>query len=192
MVRRVSGGRERYFAAGLDLLGERGPEALTLAAVCGRVGTTKGSFYHHFASLDSWYRAMLDHWASWQTAEPVITPDALDARARLTWLRQMAVFANHETEVAIRAWASWYEPAALAHRRVERHRRELLTRTFVELGIDRARAATLARVGTTLMAGVQSDVDKVDRSVLDEVLSEYQRWIEASLSHGPDDLARGD
>lgn len=171
--------RERYFDAALAILGEQGPEGLSLSVLCERLGVTKGSFYHHFPSMAALHEGMLDHWAAGVPDEPVELPSG--ASNRLTALRQMAVMANHETEVAIRAWAAWYEPAADAVRRVQHGRRELLTQTFVDLGIDEPHAVTLARVGTTLMAGVQSDVDKVDRALLDEVLSEYQRWIEASL-----------
>lgn len=171
--------REQYFDAALAILGEHGPEALSLSVLCERVGVTKGSFYHHFHSMAALHRGMLDHWVDRIRHTPLdLGPP--DAR-RLTTLRQLAVEANHETEVAIRAWAAWYEPAAEAVRWVLHERRALLAATFQELGIEEAHAVTLARVGTTLMTGVQSDIDKIDRALLDEVLSEYQRWIEASI-----------
>src|SRR5215203_5055090 len=122
--------RESYFEAGLALLGEKGPEALTLAALCERVGVTKGSFYHHFGSMAELHRGMLEHWAAGRTVAASPDIDAGDASTRLTALRQMAVTANHETEVAIRSWATWYEPAADAHRQVERRRRRVLAHTF--------------------------------------------------------------
>jgi AcrR family transcriptional regulator len=178
--------KETYFDAALELLTDGGPGALTLAALCERVGATKGSFYHHFESLGQLQAATLAYWSTGARhraeAEASIDPHRLaDPHQRLSCLRQMAVATNHETEVAMRAWAAWYEPAAAAIREIEQRRRDVLVETFVDLGVDEAHAITLARVGTTLMAGVQNDVDKVDRSLLDEVLTEYQRWIEASL-----------
>jgi AcrR family transcriptional regulator len=172
--------REQYFLAALAILGEQGPEALSLSVLCERVGVTKGSFYHHFTSMAELHHGMLEHWVDGVRHTPA-APLPADARGRLTALRRLAVEANHETEVAIRAWAAWFEPAADAVRRVQRRRRDLLAATFEELGIDEAHAQTLAKVGMTLMVGVQSDIDKVDRALLDEVLTEYQRWIEASL-----------
>ncbi len=182
MVRPVSRTTVRdWYGAGLELLAEKGAEALSLAALCERVGVTKGSFYHHFDTMAAFHEGMLDHWAGGPTDGPSIDLGGLDAHARLSLLRQMAVESAHETEVAVRAWASWYELAARALRRVERRRHRVLATNFEQLGLDEAHAATLARVGVYLMAGVQSDIDKVDRALLDEVLTEYQRWIEASL-----------
>ena len=172
--------RDDYFAASLAILGEHGPEALSLSALCDRVGVTKGSFYHHFESMAALHEGMLEHWVAAVRNTPTrATPS--DAHSRLTALRQLAVAANHVTEVAIRAWAAWYEPAADAVRRVQHRRRELLAATLQDMGIEEDHAVTLARVGITLIVGVQSDIDKIDRALLDEVLSEYQHWIEASL-----------
>lgn len=172
-----------FMTAGLRLLADHGPEALSLATLCDRVGVTKGSFYHHFDTMAGFHEAMLDLWCSPPTPPDLPLCDGTDASAQLTALRELAVGADHAIEVAIRGWATWYEPAARAVRLVERRRHELLTATFRRLGIDAARADTLARVGTYLLVGVQSDLGDVDRDLLDEVLTEYQHWIE---SHLPD------
>src|SRR6478735_12204944 len=120
--------RQQYFDAALAILGEQGPEALSLSVLCERVGVTKGSFYHHFPSMAALHEGMLAHWLA---AFADSTMDELpgDAHGRLSALRELAVAANHETEVAIRAWAAWYEPAADAVRRVQYGRQTLLATT---------------------------------------------------------------
>ena len=171
-----------YFDAALDLLGESGAESLTLAALCERVGVTKGSFYHHFESMPSFHERVLAYFANDGLDAAVRQAMAVtDARQRLAVLRHLGVAAAHETEVAVRAWATWYEPAAHAHRRIEQRRRSVLVTTFLELGISPSQATLLAHIGTALMMGMQSDGSRVDRAALDEVLTEYQRWIEASI-----------
>jgi hypothetical protein len=108
-----------------------------------------------------------------------------DPRRRLAVLRQLGVDMPHELEHAIRAWGASYPPAAVAQQRVDDARRELLVSTFTELGIESRRARVLARIGPAIVAGVQDLQRTVDRAALDEVLTEYQRWIEASVPAAP-------
>lgn len=171
-----------YLAAGFELLVEHGAGALTLSNVCDRLHITKGSFYHHFPSLPAFHAALLDTYSIdlLGRATELARAEA-DPRARLAVLRQLGVEMSHELEHQIRAWGASYGPAAAAQDRVDRARHELLVETFRELGIDERRARTLARIGTSIVAGVQDLERKVDREALDEVLTEYQRWIEASI-----------
>lgn len=171
-----------WFDAALSLLAEGGAEQLTLAALCDRVGATKGSFYHHFENLPAFHEQALAYLSDDLLARAVAEAGAvIDPRERLGVLRRMGVESPHEAEVALRAWGTWYEPAAAAHRRLEEGRRAALVATFSELGIPAARSSLLARIGTALMMGVQHQDAVVDRAALDEVFAEYQRWIEASI-----------
>jgi AcrR family transcriptional regulator len=171
-----------WFDAALGLLAEGGAEQLTLAALCERVGATKGSFYHHFENLPAFHERALAYWSNDLLERAVATANAEpDPRRRLGVLRRIGVSSHHEAEIAIRAWGTWYAPAAAAHRRLEEGRRAALVATFAELGIDAPQAARLARIGTALMMGLQHQDDPVDRAVLDDVFAEYQRWIEASI-----------
>ena len=43
--------RDAYFAAAYELLVTHGCGGVTIAALCDRLGVTKGSFYHHFADM---------------------------------------------------------------------------------------------------------------------------------------------
>jgi hypothetical protein len=93
----------------------------------------------------------------------------------------MGVGMPHEAELAIRAWGASFAPAAAAQRMLDEGRRAVLVGTFRELGIDEHRAVLLARIGTAIVAGVQDLERPVDRDGLDDVLAEYQRWIEAAV-----------
>ncbi len=171
-----------WYDAALALLADGGAEQLTLASLCERVGATKGSFYHHFENLPAFHHATLDYWSTDLLARSVARATAVtDPRARLAELRRIGVASLHEAEIAVRAWGTWYEPAASAYRRLEEGRRAALVATFGELGIPAAQATRLARIGTALMIGLQLQDAKVDRATLDDVFAEYQRWIEASI-----------
>jgi hypothetical protein len=48
---------------------------------------------------------------------------------------------------------------------------------FLDIGIDDNEARVLARIGLTILVGTQQIEEKVDRQRLDDLLSEYQRWL---------------
>jgi AcrR family transcriptional regulator len=54
--------REAYFAAAMELLAERGCDAVTIAGLCERLLVTHGSFYHHFENMPAFVVAFAGHW----------------------------------------------------------------------------------------------------------------------------------
>lgn len=172
--------RDHYLAVGLDLLAEGGVSAVTIAALCDRLGVTKGSFYHHFASVPDFHLALLATWEQ-STYEGIDVARAVtDSHKRLSVLKELGVAAHHEAESAIRAWARSSEPAAAVVRRVDAAREQNLVESFRAIGIPRTRARHLARIGLATLIGTQSLERPVDRQRLLAVFDEYQQWLESA------------
>jgi AcrR family transcriptional regulator len=69
--------------AALQLIAEKGLRALTISALAGRLGATKGSFYWHFEGRDGLLAAALARWEQ-SVGETIRSLDAIpDHRRRL-------------------------------------------------------------------------------------------------------------
>ena len=172
--------RDDYLVAGLDLLAEGGVSAVTIAALCERLGVTKGSFYHHFGDVSGFHEALLAGWED-STYKAIETARAVtDSHKRLSVLKELGVAAHHEAESAIRAWGRSYAPAATVVRRVDQAREANLVESFKLIGIPATRARLLARIGLATLIGTQSLERPVDRKRLLAVFDEYQEWLESA------------
>jgi hypothetical protein len=100
-----------------------------------------------------------------------------DPLQRVALLRRIAVALNHEAESAIRGWSRTNPLVAEFQRRVDETRERVLVEAFIDAGLDKDEARVLARIGLTILVGSQQIEDKVDRQRLDDLLSEYQRWL---------------
>jgi AcrR family transcriptional regulator len=170
--------KDDYYRIALDLLGDGGADALTIANLCSRLEVTTGSFYSHFDSIRGFHSAFLDHWAEGRIYQLKEQVDAVtDPLQRVALLRRIAVALNHEAESAIRGWSRTNPLVAEFQRRVDETRERVLVEAFIDAGLDKDEARVLARIGLTILVGSQQIEDRVDRQRLDDLLSEYQRWL---------------
>ena len=152
-----------YYREALVLLGESGPEGLTIAALCERLGVTKGSFYHHFTGMPAFVTQLLGYWEREHGARLIrISRAQPDPTLRITTLTDMGVALPHASEAAIRAWGRSNTDVAEATARVDRRRERHLIDAVCALGVDRQRGRLLARIALNLLVGVQQREHPVD------------------------------
>ncbi|UNO39254.1 TetR/AcrR family transcriptional regulator [Streptomyces sp. MST-110588] len=144
---RGSGTRQRLTAqdwadAALAAIGEGGLAAVAVEPLAARLGTTKGSFYWHFANREALIEAALARWEQSRT-EAVITaletePDP-ESRLRVLFARATRTAAEDPLEMALLATAAHPGVAAVL-RRVTDRRIGYIAALFAELGFPRAEA----------------------------------------------------
>ncbi|WP_398981098.1 TetR/AcrR family transcriptional regulator [Streptomyces sp. I05A-00742] len=141
--------------AALAAIGEGGLAAVAVEPLAVRLGTTKGSFYWHFANRDALIAAALDRWEESRTEDVIVALEAEpDARQRLRRLFAQATeaAARDPLEVSLLATSSHPQVAAVL-RRVTDRRLAYLAELFAELGFPPGEARRRALLGYTAFLG---------------------------------------
>jgi AcrR family transcriptional regulator len=168
--------RECFFRAAYDLLGEGGYGTLTVAALCERVGVTKGSFYHHFEDLPAFVAAFAERWLAWLTSlvdSYLAEPDLL---RRLGLIINSHIVTMVGAESAIRAW-SWVDPTiAEAMRTLDALGMRLGADTYGRLaGNDPDTGLMLSYLAFGILIGMQLRPEPVHPDRFVEIAADWHR-----------------
>ncbi|ACL67283.1 transcriptional regulator, TetR family [Anaeromyxobacter dehalogenans 2CP-1] len=146
--------RSGWCRAGLALLRDQGPQAVTIDRLCGAMGRTKGAFYHHFRDVDAFHAALLDAWTELHTGDVIAaTSGPGTAEARSARLGAAAVGLDHALDRAVRGWALHDARAREALDRVDARRIDYLAAIHRERG--RKDATVLAQLEYAVFLGAQ-------------------------------------
>jgi AcrR family transcriptional regulator len=148
---------EDWLELGLAALAETGPEALTIDALCQRARRTKGSFYHHFETIDAYRLELAEFWRKRDTeaiiaatSEPRLAAENLGALNRLTSHLDMSI------EQGMRRLGATDRAVADVIRTVDRRRIGHLVKLYVATGDFAPESAELlAQVTYAAFVGFQ-------------------------------------
>jgi AcrR family transcriptional regulator len=172
-----SGGREAWFQEARAILADQGSDALTIAALCQRIGVTKGSFHHHFSTVSGFVDAMAAQWESASRAVQDTIAAEPDLLRRIELICQAVLTLPHPMELAWRSWG-WTNPAVgAAMRRVDNHGVQITVATLTELLDDAERAALLTEMGLGLALGLQQYDPPLDAETFALTILEWLRRV---------------
>lgn len=141
--------------AALAAIGEGGLAAVAVEPLAVRLGTTKGSFYWHFANRDALIEAALDRWAEINTegiiSEVEAEPD-IRTRVRLLFAEAVSSASADPLEVSLLATAS-HPKVEAALRRVTERRVAYVADLFAGLGFPAAEARRRGLLAYTVYLG---------------------------------------
>lgn len=150
---------------------------ITLEAVCARTGKTRGSFYHHFGSVEAYRQALLEHWRRKATLDIIAQVDEL-GNDRIDGLNALATREDHRFERALRALGVWNSDIRRIVEEVDQLREAYLIRLAREdLKLDAETAKAVARLGLSLfIAGQMRAPDD-----LESFNAAAEGWLMATL-----------
>ena len=170
-----------YYAAARDLMAEGDPRAVTIDALCKRLGTTSGSFYHHFGSLDGFVEALAADWSQRAIAamdDAIAGIDNLRGTRRL--VNEKILLQHHQLEAAFRAWGRTNEAMRRAVQRVDEVRFDA-SRTMVaalnpQLSAEEVDAC--AQISVLVLIGAQAHDPSTAAKVSAAALASFAALIE--------------
>lgn len=134
------------------MLAESGIAGLTIESLSGRLGLSKGSFYHHFDGMSGYRRALLEYFEERESQDFIERANAAPEPAGERRLRYMVadVMASEggrpRLENAVRAWASGDPVARVYLDRIDRARVDFMREQFEAMNLGRRAAADFARI----------------------------------------------
>ncbi|MBC3193486.1 TetR/AcrR family transcriptional regulator [Pseudonocardia sp. C8] len=178
--------RRRWLDAGLDLLATSGITAVTIEALCERLGLSKGSFYHHFAGMTGYRTALLEHFEERETRAFIDLVEELPAADGTEKLRALvrAIVADdaHDTlEPRVRTWAGQDDEARRHLERVDRTRVAYVRRQCRAAIDDTELADDVATMIYLVMVGAGHTVPQV---LVAEQARLWERLIEVLEARG--------
>ena len=163
--------RDDWLHAALEVLNDRGIDAVKVLSLSMELGVTRGSFYWHFLNREDLLGKMLDY-------RDVELTDAAIKRAkklpggpekRLADLVANVLYGSLDRyDTAIRAWGLFDERAYRRRRKVERKRLAYLAAELRETGMEKETAKFRARMlfgfllAGPLGAGQQTKAEKAE------------------------------
>lgn len=176
--------RRAWVEAGLQALGNGGPDAVRVEVLAESLGVTKGGFYGQFRDRNELLEEMLDTWAeTWVDAViERVESGGGDGRAKLERLFGIAKSALDDLfriELAIRDWARRSSMAAERLRRVDERRMEYMRSLFREFCRDDGDVEARCLLAFSLFIGnnlvVAGHGDRTRGEVLDLALGDLLR-----------------
>jgi AcrR family transcriptional regulator len=174
-----------YFAAAGDLMATGDPRRVTIDALCKKVGTTSGSFYHHFGSLDGFVDSLAANWSERNIATiQAAVANLGDLRGVRRLVNEKLLLQHHELEAAFRAWARTNESMRRAVLQVDQARFEasriMVAALNPQLRPDQVEAG--AQIAVLILIGAQAHDPATAAEVSASALASLASLIEQTLT----------
>ncbi|MEP5760083.1 MAG: TetR/AcrR family transcriptional regulator [Litoreibacter sp.] len=128
-------------------LKDRGYSALKAQPLSKKLNVTRGSFYHHFESLENFHAAVITHWSERSSGQIIQTAQkANDPHKALDELLQKTLHSSEELERAVRSWSTIQASVAKAVERVDQERIKVAETLLIDGGLTKSAAAARAKM----------------------------------------------
>ncbi len=183
-------GPDLWIEAAYDLLAQHGHTAVTLEQLTEQTGKTRGSFYHHFGSVEGFVEQLMVDWRERNTERIIrIAQATSEPGARRSLVNREAVQLDAHLEVALRIWAGVHAQVRASCDEVDKRRVSVLAHDLADLAISlgcdlsESEATTLAQIEYAAFVGAQLLAPDKNSAAQTELGPIYDDMLTAYLQH---------
>lgn len=187
--RRRNRGPESWIEAAYDLLAAQGHAAVTIERLTATTEKTRGSFYHHFGSIEGFVKSLMADWQHRHTERIVrLAQSEADPAERRSVLQREVAQINASVETAIRIWAGVDAQVAVACHAVDDRRLTVLAQDLLAFAgslnrdLSEQEATTLALIEYASLIGAQLLAAGGHDVSMTELGSRYDAMLTAYLN----------
>ena len=168
-------GKEDWLQEGIKILSEFAQDKIKILYLCDRLKVTRGSFYHHFTSIEEYIKELMRYWERKNTTSFINAATvASSPEEQMDVLNQKVQEADHKVEAAIRSWAFYNSIVKECLDNVDHMRLNFLEKVFLKMGEDEKSAKHLAILEYGLLIGIQQLNPSIPQVEMKELFDTYQ------------------
>lgn len=138
---------QNWLDCALSELRDNGYERLKAQPLAKKLGVTRGSFYHHFESLEDFHTRIISHWSNQTTGKIIVTvQQSQDPKTALRELLSRTLQSGEALERAMRSWSTVQPDVAREVEKVDLTRIAFARDLLLNGGIPEKLAAPRAKL----------------------------------------------
>lgn len=165
-----------WLQEGFKILQEFAQNKLRILYLCERLRVTRGSFYHHFSSIEDYISSLMQQWekentiALIQASEQAATP-----AQKMEILNELVAKIDQSIEAAIRSWGFYNEVVGSHLKKVDEQRIGYLQGLFEKMGFSTQEALYRAKIDYAVLVGIQQLFPNINAKELEILYETYSK-----------------
>lgn len=170
--------RQDWLELGLSALATAGPAALTIEALCNRAQKTRGSFYSHFDSTESFLLSLAGTWRDTYTLDLMgLTEKPKEITEKLGLLNELASRLDPKVEQGIRGLAAIDAGVADICNQVDAERVNFLEKLYRKTGFfaETWQSHVIAKIEYAAFVGMQQIDPRASPAYLQRLYRDFMK-----------------
>ncbi len=148
--------KDDWIKEGFKILSEFAQNKLRILYLCQRLKVTRGSFYHHFKSIEEYITALMETWQEDNTLKLIRHSNVSnDPNEKMQILTKEIAMSDQRVEAAIRSWSYYHPIVKQKLQKVDEIRVAFLQSVFEQLGFEKELAYKKGMIDYAILIGMQ-------------------------------------